>query len=156
MKDKSLVWTSMVTEIFPGKFQLTVIDSSHFIFWHRHCFTSFERAYKFSWKACNLLHSYAWLSEYGEAVDWFVFDKFFLLVTEGIIYRHWVISITELVGDFYPTLHDPWGSQIALDPINVDDFTEEDVVCKCRLHIDSVELSRNLCPGQLSLFEVQV
>ncbi|MEH1780874.1 MAG: hypothetical protein V7L26_17525 [Nostoc sp.] len=156
MKDKSLVWTSIVTEIFPGKFQLTVIDSSHFIFWHRHCFTSFERAEKFSLKASRQLHSYFWLSEYGEAVDWFVFNKFFLMVTEEIIYRHWVISITELVGDFCLTLHDPWGFKIDLGQVSMDDFSEEDAVCKCRLHIDSVEFSRNLCPGQLSLFEVQV
>lgn len=155
MKNKP-VWTSVVSEISPGKFQLTVIDSNHCIFWHRHCFTTFERAKNFSLKSCHVIHNYAWLSEYGESLNWFYFEKFFLLVSEEIIYRHRVILVTESVGDFHLELHDPWGFRVDLSPISMDEATEDDALSECQRYIDSVEFSRHPVPGQLSLFEGQI
>lgn len=148
-------WTSVVTEISPGKFQLTVIDSNHCILWHRHCFKTFEKAEKFSLKASETIHNYQWLCVYGDALDWCFFEKFFLLVSEDVIYRHWVVSITESLGDFYLEIHDPWGVQINLTPMSMDDATELEALSECQQYIDAVEFSRHPCPGQLSLFEVQ-
>lgn len=153
---KEQSWTSVVKEIFPGKFQLTVIDSSHYILWHRHCFTSLQRAENFSIHARYMVASYLWLCEYGDGLNWLYFEKYFILVPEELLYRHWAISITELVGIFYLKVHDPWGFQIDLDPLSMDDSSEEDALYKCRLYIDAVEFSRHPVPGQLSLFEVYV
>ncbi|MFN6475350.1 hypothetical protein [Nostoc sp. DedQUE07] len=148
------VWTSVVTEISPGKFQLTVIDSNHCIFWHRRCFTTFDRAKNFSLKASHVIHNYEWLSGYGESLNWFFFEKFFIKACEEIIYRHWVISITELISDFHLELHDPWGFRVNLTPRSMDETTELEVLAECQRYIDSVEFSRHPVPGQLSLFEV--
>jgi hypothetical protein len=148
------VWTSFVTEISPGNFQLTVIDSNHCILWHRHCFRSFEKAERFSLKASEMIHNYHWLSVYGDPVDRCFFDKFFLLASEDVIYRHWLISITESLGDFWLEVHDPMGARIELTPMSMDEVTELEALSECQRYIDAVEFSRHPTPGQLSLFEV--
>ncbi|MEH2067902.1 MAG: hypothetical protein V7K47_07000 [Nostoc sp.] len=99
-----------------------------------------------------MIRSYDWLCGAGDALDWYFFDKFFLLVAEDAIYKHWAIEIIESVGEFHLHLHDPCGGQVELDPISMDEATSSDALLACQFYIDGIELSRHPYPGQLSLF----
>ncbi|PHJ69211.1 hypothetical protein VF14_03530 [Nostoc linckia z18] len=156
INSSQITWNFIIDEILPSKFHLVMFDSSGRIFWHRRCFTSFEKANRFFQKTCRMIRSYDWLCDAGNELDWYFFDKFFILVSEEFIYKHWAIVITELVGDYHLQLHDPCGSKVELDPISMDEATMSDALKACQLYIDGVETSRYSHPGQLSLFDLEV